>query len=189
MSWKSWNNRPKNDTFFEDLKNHAKTTFLEGPCANLGPQVRFLTDFGPQLGPQMAPWSTIFDQKGAKRLRPRTPEASWSRPGRDLAPKTVQRRIFLDLGPFLVDFGRIFDEIWRIFKDFPHILDVILVRFGVFIFQGICSKTVKPQPHEARKHNEFTNHKAANPQSIFPTILARRHARTRLNNFRSVQTT
>ena len=30
---------------------------------------------------------------------------SWSRPGRDLAPKTLQERIFLDLGPFLVDFG------------------------------------------------------------------------------------
>ena len=58
---------------------------------------------------------------------------------------------------------------------------MIFVRILALIFQGIFSKTVKPQAHEARKHNKFTNHKAANPQSMFPKILARRNARKRLN--------
>ena len=116
---------------------------------------------------QKSALETTFSAKRAPKVEyPSWVGASWSRPGRDLAPKTVQGRIFLDLGPFLVDFGRMFDEFWRIFKDFPHILDMIFVRILAIIFQGIFSKTVKPQAHEARKHNKFTNHKAANPQSI-----------------------
>ena len=35
---------------------------------------------------------------------------SWSRPGRDLASKTLQGRIFIDLWLFLVDFGKILDK-------------------------------------------------------------------------------
>ncbi len=39
------------------------------------------------------------------------------------------------LVPFLVDFGRIVDKFGRILKDFPHILDVIVVRFQTFILR------------------------------------------------------
>ena len=45
---------------------------------------------------------------------------SWSRPGRDLAPKTFKRRIFIDLGSFLVDFGRILDQFWDDFSMIFH---------------------------------------------------------------------
>ena len=80
--------------------------FLEGLSANLSSTVRFWSHFGFKGVPRMTPLATIFGQKGAKRLRPRA-----GRPGRNLAPKTLQRCIILDLEPFLVDFGRIFDEI------------------------------------------------------------------------------
>ena len=37
------------------------------------------------------------------------PDRSWSRPGRDLAPKTVQACIFIDLGSFFGCFFMIFE--------------------------------------------------------------------------------
>ena len=60
--------------------------------------------------PKLALGTTFSTNKAPKGLPGNPGEASWNRPGRDLAPKTVQGRIFLDLGPFLVDFGRIFNE-------------------------------------------------------------------------------
>ena len=48
------------------------------------------------------------------------PRASWSRPGRDLAPKAVQGRIFIDLASFLVDFGEFVGPFWMDFQWFLH---------------------------------------------------------------------
>ena len=57
----------------------------------------------------MASWSVIFGQKGLFLYLAEPDGTSWSRPGRDLAPKTLQGRSFIDLGWFLelqrVDFG------------------------------------------------------------------------------------
>ena len=39
----------------------------------------------------------------------------WSRLGRDLAPKTLQGRIFIYLGSFLVDSGKVFDATYQNF--------------------------------------------------------------------------
>ena len=63
---------------------------------------------------------TTFSSKKSKMSYPAVVGgASWSRPGHDLAPKALQGRIFLDLGPFLVDFGRIFDDCLKDFQGFP----------------------------------------------------------------------
>ena len=95
---------------------------MEAPSANLIPKIRFLTDFGSQLDPKMPPWDTIFDQKGAKRVTRQMArsdtEPTWNRPGRDLAPKTFQGCIFIDLGSFLVDFRRILEGFWKDFEQF-----------------------------------------------------------------------
>ena len=85
--------------FFQTL---FQRSFLEAPSANLTPKIRFLTDVGSQLDPKMPPCGTIFDQKGAKRVTRQMArsdtEPTWNRPGRDLAPKTLQGRIFIDVG-------------------------------------------------------------------------------------------
>ena len=57
---------------------------------------------------------------------------SWSRPGRDLAPKTLQGRIFIDLRPF-------FDRFWtdcgstlgRFWVDSGTILGILFLNFAV----------------------------------------------------------
>ena len=98
---------------------------MEGPSADLYPKVRFWNDFGLQYGPKVNHFQPKRHQKGYLANEPKSREASWSRPGRDLAPKTFQGRIFLDLGSFLIDFGRIFDQFTWIFNDFPHIVNAM----------------------------------------------------------------
>ena len=114
-SRKPWKNPPKHDTCSKRPKNRLQTSFFEGPCADLGPKVRFWTDFGSQLGPEMAPWSTIFDQKGAKtvtrQMRQSVLEPTWARFGAENGPRTYFSR-----------FGTVFGWCWKdyrwILKDF-----------------------------------------------------------------------
>ena len=62
-------------------------------------------DFGAILDPRVSQewtlWAPFSVRKAPKGYDPELREPSWSRPGRDLAPKTLQERIFIDLG---VDF-------------------------------------------------------------------------------------
>ena len=116
-SRKPWKKHKKNDTFFKDPKNHLQTTFLEGPCANINPKVRFLTGFGPQLGPRMVPeWSLgapIFGQRSSSLSRTVRITPTGSRPGCDLVPKTLHGCIFINCGAvfgwFWNDVGQFWD--------------------------------------------------------------------------------
>ena len=74
------------------FSNSLLEVIFGGPCADLDPTIRIFTDFGPQLGPKMAPWNTIFDQKGAKRvtrqMAPSVLEPTWARFGVENGPGT-----------------------------------------------------------------------------------------------------
>ena len=67
-------------------------SFFEGPCADLGPKVHFLTDFGSLLGPKMVPQSAIFDQKDVKVVHRKYAghvlEPTWAGFGAENAPRT-----------------------------------------------------------------------------------------------------
>ena len=104
-----------------------KVTSAENPptcsaCEGGGPgpkiKNRFLTDFGTSLDPNMAASSAIFGQKVVFFADPFPGEASWSRPGRDLVPKTLQERISIDVGSFTVAFGRMLIHVGWKFHDF-----------------------------------------------------------------------
>ena len=64
------------------------------------------------------PWSDILRQNGKKRGVLPTARASWSRPGRDLAPETVLGRIVIDFGVVFGRFGEDFGPVWMDFHDF-----------------------------------------------------------------------
>ena len=109
--------------------------------------------------------TTFSTNKAPKSHEAVVPEASWNRPGCELAPKTLHERILLDLGAFLVDLGWIFDEFWRIFNDFPHILDVIVVRIKALILQYVFRK---PSKHKPKKQENTSNPQTATPQPRSP---------------------
>ena len=98
----------------------SQRPFLEGASARQSSKVRFWSGFRFFKGLKIEPWSSIFNQKGSPNPNFFVPEASWSRPGRDLAPKTLKGRIFDDLGSFLVDFGRILDQFGDDFSTIVH---------------------------------------------------------------------
>ena len=56
--------------------------------------------------PQPTLGATFSAKKVLKDFDGLPGERSWSGPGRDLAPKTLQRRIFVDLGSFSVRFWK-----------------------------------------------------------------------------------
>ena len=99
---------------FMFFPNLFYTSFFQGPCADLIPKMRFLTDFGSPLGSTMIPWSTIFDQEGAKCRVPRMTrsvlEPTWARFGAENAPRTQFHRSWLVFGSFLKDLGWIWDD-------------------------------------------------------------------------------
>ena len=65
----------------------------------------FLMEDGPSMASKIDPWGAITAQKGPKGEVHRTGFATLGRPGRDLVPKTVQERIFMDLGLNFGSFG------------------------------------------------------------------------------------
>ena len=102
--------------------NPLPEVIFRGPCADLGPKVRFLMDFGSLLGSKMAPWSAIFGHKGAKR---RTPPTGPDPPGPDLGAIWRRKRskdAFSSIWDrFLVDFGTIcYDFLWIVNVTFQN---------------------------------------------------------------------
>ena len=111
--------------------------------------MRFLTDFGSQLGSEMIPWSTIFDKKvifSDECFGPGTsPEPTWARFGAENAPRTYFDRFGVDFWLILERFGITFG---RMFNDFPHILLMCFARthaFSKFFF------VQKPSSHKHKK--------------------------------------
>ena len=80
----------------------------------------------------------IFAQKRSNNLNAFVLDGSWSRPGRDLAPKTLQVRIFIDLGSVLVD-------CLSILGNYLWIFDAIFaeVRFNFNISSLTCFQKVQ----------------------------------------------
>ena len=89
---------------------------LEGPSANLSPKMRFLTDFGSQLGSKIVPWNTIFDQKGSKRVvgfrARRIMEPTWARFGTENAPRMHFHRSGVVFWSILKGFWKDFEQFW-----------------------------------------------------------------------------
>ena len=83
---------------------------LECQGVNLRSQVLFWKHSGPQDVSRIGPLEGLVEPKREEGEPFRCGGAPWNRPGRDLAPKTIQGCIFIDLGSFLVDFGRISDQ-------------------------------------------------------------------------------
>ena len=89
---------------------------FRGPCADLGPKVRFFTDCGSQLGSKVAPWSTIFDQKVFFLADPFPGEASLEPTRARFGDENATRTHFHRFGQFFVGFGRILDQFGMIFQ-------------------------------------------------------------------------
>ena len=113
------------------------------PCADLGPKVWFLTNFGSQLGPQMAPWSAIFGQRGSKKsLGRRTGtllEPIWARFGTENA----QRMHFHWSGDVFNRFWKDFGPIWDGFYMFFHYFTIRFWRISRHIILKCSQKLTK----------------------------------------------
>ena len=119
--------------------------FWGGLCSNLSPKIRFWADLRFSWGPEMA----LEISPGAPKVGQRSSSLSWtvqinqtgSRPGADLGAIWLQGHIFLDLGPFLVDFGSVFGwflqgfsmnfgtNFGRKFNDFSHMFGKISLTY------------------------------------------------------------
>ena len=95
----------------------------------------FWTPAGLPHGPIGAPFSP---KKVPKVEYPVRVWASWSRPGRDLAPKTVQGRIFIDFGTVFGRFRMDFGQLWNDFPLFCIIATPLFTRIqaSTFSIQG-----------------------------------------------------
>ena len=104
----------------------------------------------------------------------------WTRPGRDLAPKTVQGTIFIDSGSFWVDFERILDHFGWIFHDFSMIYATFWAEFKHQFLKLLSKKHINHNP-ASQQNTKPTNHKPQphKPTNHFPKTLARRNARKR----------
>ena len=72
---------------------------------------RILEPFSTPRGCQNDSFERHFQPKWlSKGVIAFVPGPPWSRPGRNLAPKTLQGSIFVDLGSFWDDFGRILNK-------------------------------------------------------------------------------
>ena len=101
---------------FMFFPNPSQRSFLEGRRAKLARKCRFGSDFRFPWVPKST-FGGTFSTKNAKKVESSTwGGAPWSRPGRDLRPKTVQGCIFTDLGwilnRFWMDLGWFVDDFW-----------------------------------------------------------------------------
>ena len=156
-------------------------SFFEGPCADLNPKVRFLTDFGPQLGSKMAPWSAIFDQKGDRfRWHRRTGsllEPTWAPFGAENGPRTYFSRFGTVFGWFLKDFR------WNLkdFHGFPtYFGHDFCQNFGIYISSFFFFKKRQTTTPRSKKIHQIHKPQPRNPAVHYSKILARRNARKRL---------
>ena len=115
------------DGFFDFFQNPSRRPFREGSSANLRAKMRLWSHFGISGGPKIDPWSGIFSEKVMFLNYFFPPGASWTRSGRDLAPKRLQGRIFIDLGSF---FGRFLMDFTSFLIDFS-----CYVRYICWLFR------------------------------------------------------
>ena len=113
-------------------------SFLEAPSADLYSKMRFWSDFRPQYGPKVNHFQPKRHQKGYPANEPKSREASWSRPGHDLALKTVQGCIFIDFGSVFGRFRMDFGQLWKDFLLFCMIATPFFTRIqaSTFSIQG-----------------------------------------------------
>ena len=79
-----------------------------------------LTDLGSQTTPQIHTAETIFENKKESVFTGFVWEASWSRPGRDLRPKTISNHMFTDSPLNLDRCSHMLVELGCIFKSIPR---------------------------------------------------------------------
>ncbi len=72
----------------------------------------------------MVPWRNIFGKKGSKRQRPRR-KRSPSRPGREMAPTTVENDLRIEFDKLLMDFRSMLDRCFKMLDDFLMIFNMM----------------------------------------------------------------
>ena len=102
--------------FLQSFKRQCRQFLLVSCFKMVGFHGQHLKVSAVALQLQSTLGATFSIKRAPKVDSSKRPGAPWSRPGRDLAPKTVQGHILINLGPFLADIGMILAHLLALFN-------------------------------------------------------------------------